>query len=111
MKNFQCTTFTNVFNRLIASKRGSPTATGWRIDEVAWKRERHAYSGSDHSFQIEVHRLEARSATPWTLFVVVERWWTEGQDGLIRSNNWVKLVAGKRTDALAWFARKARALD
>lgn len=112
MKSFQTSSFQNTFHRLIAGAKVAPTATHWKVCDVAWSRERHSYGGEAYRFQVEVHRLA--TSVPhhsWQLMVVVERWWSGAQEDLIRSTYWTKLVSGKRVDALAWFRNRSKEFD
>ena len=91
---------------------GSPghEARSWRVGPVACSRDRHRHAGASYTFGIEVlqaHGAE-RGHPPWRLAIVSERWWAGESDVLIRDTTWLKLIAGKAADVVAWLKAAQR---
>jgi|GraSoiStandDraft_5_1057265.scaffolds.fasta_scaffold615074_2 hypothetical protein len=91
---------------------GSPghEARSWRVGPVACSRDRHRHAGASYTFGIEVLQahIAERGHPPWRLAIVSERWWAGDSDVLIRDTTWLKLIAGKAADVVAWLKAAQR---
>ena len=61
-----------------AATQPAPEATTWRVAGVRWSRHRLSQAGPEHSFSVEVHRLDHEDPHHrWGVMVVTEHWWDE----------------------------------
>ncbi|MFT3976609.1 MAG: hypothetical protein QM688_05780 [Sphingomonas bacterium] len=110
MRSFADRSFFRTFDLLEASAQspGGRKRAAWTIGDTEWRRERHSFTGSNHSFATETVRVRHVAAPRWTLLVVREFWWIEAQDKPLRDLRWAKLVKGSGPDALGWFRAQDR---
>ncbi len=85
----------------------NPTATGWRVGDVEWRKQRLNLAGGDFTLSLDVHRLSRNPARAggWVLLVVVEHWWDGGQ-AVIKSANWARVLEGNAKAVLAWMRER-----
>jgi hypothetical protein len=89
--------------RLVEDSIGRIGRHEWTIRGIDCRRERHSHSAPGYRFDLDILNVQARrgASGPWELFIVTEFW--RSADGKIMHNpKWLKLVAGKPTDALNW---------
>ena len=111
MRRIGDASFFRIIDRLLASGTSRGQAVEWAVDGVRWRRERHGYSGTTHSFTSEVTTGRNTQAPPWTLLIVKE-YWRKGDGGDdMKSLQWAHVTAGRRTDVVAWLKRQERSLD
>lgn len=81
--------------------------THWRVGDVAWKKDRHSFAGSDYSVTLEVHCLHCAPAkgAGWKLLVMVEYWWNDKRESL-RSMSWARVIEGNQKSIVSWISRQ-----
>ena len=87
--------------------RHNPVVGGrrWTADGVLCVLDRHNYLGGPYSFHTDVLTLETQPATKpkWKVMIVSQFW--EGSDGeTMHSSQFLKLLAGRKTDVSAWIS-------
>jgi hypothetical protein len=89
--------------RLIDDSIGRIGHHEWSVRGVDCRRERHTYSASAYSFDLDVLSVRARGGAEgrWELFIITE-FWRDAHDDNMHSPKWLKLVTGKPTDVLKW---------
>ena len=75
----------------------------WSARGLDCRRERHSYSASAYSFDLDILNLRAKGGTDgrWELFIITE-FWRSADGSIMHSPKWLKLVAGKPPDVLQW---------
>ncbi len=75
----------------------------WSVNGVECRRERHSYSASAYSFDLNILNVRAKGGAEgrWELFIISE-FWRSADRASIHSPKWLKLVAGKPSDVLRW---------
>ncbi len=86
--------------------------TEWSAKGVDCRRERHGYSSSVYSFDLDILNLRARGGPggAWELFIVTE-FWRSAQGTTVHSPKWLKLICGKPNDVLKWIAANREAAE
>ncbi len=93
-----------------ASQPG-PEATTWRVAGVRWSRHRCTHANPDHTFTVEVHRLNQEEAhNRWSVMVVTEHWWDDRHNPL-RTHVWATYLFGSKERIAEWFATQARSIE
>lgn len=90
---------------IAAARRPSLDTPAWTIEDAECRLDRHRFAGLSYAFSIDVLDLRCvrRSRLIWHLMVVTELWHEEGADRRdLRSSKWLKLLAGKTPDVIAW---------
>lgn len=113
MKSIYSKVFLNVWRALYHESSPGPTSDRWQFDGVDWVRETYNISTRHYSFHIETHilRHQRGSPRPWSLLVVVERWWRPGQQDALKVTEWRQILDGRDKDVLRWFDRQRVYLD
>ena len=89
----------------------APEATTWRVAGVRWSRHRVSQAGPDHSFSVEVHRLDLEDPHHrWSVMVVSEHWWDERHNPL-RNHIWATHLFGSKERIIAWFEAQAQSIE
>jgi len=102
LANLNSGTFLNCWQIVHRATMPGADAEHWRVSEVDWHRQRHAYTGADYSFTIEVHKLaSARAEASWSLIVVVEHWWQSNKVPL-RTTTWARRLSGSSAAIMSW---------
>jgi hypothetical protein len=101
--------FMNAWQILYRASCPSPTQALWRVEDVLWRKERHSFFASSYSVSIDVHllRREPKRGAGWQLMVVVENWWSGGNE-IVKTSNWARTVEGNARDVVAWVASRQR---
>lgn len=75
----------------------------WSVNGVECRKERHSYSASAYSFDLNILNVRAKGGADgkWELFIISE-FWRSADRASIHSPKWLKLVAGKPSDVLRW---------
>ena len=108
MRGLHSPSFFWQWQAVYASSNPGHRKDSWEIDGVLWTKERHAYWGDQYSVQLEVHRMERKSASEvdWEILVVIERWWGPDREKYIRYSSWCKLIRGRAERVLAWLRKQ-----
>jgi len=94
-----------------AASQPAPEATAWHVAGVRWSRHRCSHAAPDHSFTVEVHRLDQEDPrNRWSVMVVTEHWWDERHNPL-RTHVWATHLSGSKERIVAWFEVQARSLE
>jgi hypothetical protein len=102
LANLNSRSFLNRWQMIRHATMPSPESVHWRVADVEWRRERHAFAGGNCSFAIEVHTLaSAAHRRGWSLMVVVEHWWT-GDKQALRTLTWARRLTGNSTTIFGW---------
>jgi hypothetical protein len=82
-------------------------ARGWIAAGVECRRDRHRYTGEGYAFSLEILRFRpaAQGRSVWEAMIVTERWATGMPETVVRTQKWMKLVAGKPSELRAWVQR------
>lgn len=111
MKTFASPSLFRTFDLLLSTTNPGLKLSQWKSDDVEWSRERHSFTGPDHSFAVEVTTLTHGGRQAWSLMVVKEFWWMGAQAKDLRSTQWARLLQGRRKDALSWLDQQEKALE
>lgn len=82
----------------------------WQVDDVDWHKERHSFFADSYAMSIDVHLLRRRrpNATgSWKLMIVIENWWS-GDNELLRTATWARVVEGNPKAVLNWMRVQER---
>jgi hypothetical protein len=94
-----------------AATQPAPEATTWRVAGVRWSRHRLSQAGPEHSFSVEVHRLDHEDPHHrWGVMVVTEHWWDERHNPL-RNHVWATHLLGSKERIMAWFEAQAQSIE
>jgi hypothetical protein len=107
MARFGSAAFWRLFHEVAYGTNPNASVDRWRVEDVEWIRERHAFWGRDYSIQMTVHTLVCSGRRPWKLLAVVESWWGEDRSKAIKSQEWCRPARGQPNDVAGWFAAQA----
>ena len=103
--------FLFAWQAILAASQPTPEATTWRVAGVRWSRHRCSHAAPDHSFTVEVHRLDLEDPHyRWSVMVVTEHWWDERHNPL-RTHLWATHLSGSKERIVEWFETQARSLE
>lgn len=113
MKSIHNKTFLDVWRALYHESNPGAMVDHWRCGEVDWVRETYRVGTRDYSFHLEAHILtfECEGPGSWTLLVVVERWWKQGQRDALKNAEWRQVLRGRDKQVLNWFDCQRARLD
>jgi hypothetical protein len=110
MKSFARPSFFRVFDLLLSTTNPGLQQASWSHDGIAWERERHSFTGTNHGQTIEIVTLTRPGKRGWSLMVVKEYWWAGKENKPIKALRWAKPVDGQRLQILEWFRSQELAL-
>lgn len=108
MKALTDASFLRAFDALVSAGNPGLKRASWNHADAAWQRERHSFSGADHSFAVEVFTVVPAGRTQWKLLVVREHWWMGGDSDAVKSVQWARAASGRTADILAWVRERER---
>jgi len=111
MKTLADTSFFRAFEQLAAASNPSSRLHVWTYAGVDWRRERHSFAGSDHSFVVEVYTLVHAAPPSWTLLLTKEHWWGRGGGDPLKNTQWARPTTGSAADVLSWLRAQQRLLE
>ena len=113
MRSIHSKAFLDVWRALYHDSNPGPTIDRWRVDGVDWVRESYRVAVRDYAFHIETHVLTRaeKGSAPWTLMVVVERWWRPSRRDAFKTTEWRQVLEGRDKMVLSWFERQRARLD
>jgi hypothetical protein len=88
---------------IVGRARPGVAARAWTVQGVTCVAERHSHAGASYGFHIEVLLLTAQRPA-WRAMLVSE-FWDAGDARTLHSGKWLKLLAGKQPDVMAWIER------
>jgi hypothetical protein len=76
----------------------------WTAHGVECTRDRHRYSGTDYTFDIDIIDMKRMKAgrVSWRILIVSERWEQTEIKAEIRNTKWLKVLSGKASDVKTW---------
>jgi hypothetical protein len=107
MKALTDASFFRAFDGLVSAGNPGLKRASWSHAGASWRRERHSFSGVDHSFAVEVFTVAAANRGRWTLLVVREHWWLSGANDAVKSLQWARPTSGAAAEILAWLRERA----
>jgi hypothetical protein len=113
MKSIHSKLFLEVWRALYHQSNPGPTIDRWQLDGVEWVRETYRVGAREYAFHIETHLLTHHGGDPdpWSLLVVVERWWQRGRQDALKTSEWRQVLQGRDKQVLHWFERQRVRLD
>lgn len=90
---------------VIGSHGVAPEPMRWATAGVECRRERQRYANDDYAWSIEVISVTRERPGPRFHLLLVTEFWRAGQVDL-RSQKWLKLLAGQPDDLRNWIAAK-----
>lgn len=111
MRGFNDARFANSFGRIHMAANPGLKRYAFSAAGVVWQRKRHSFHDADYSFQGETFILNNSDPRKgWSLLVATETWWEADGKSVMRSQQWARLLSGRKADALAWFKAQEDAL-
>lgn len=108
LKTLADPSFFRLFHALLDEPRIDPGQTRWKHCGLEWTHMRQSFAGPDYSFALHQYLMAKTSPRGWLLLVVKEHWWATADNANLRSVQWAKPLAGKRTQIMEWLRAEDR---
>lgn len=102
MKSLARPSFFRFFDLLLANTNPGLKRSSWTFDGVEFERNRHTFTGPQHSLAIEIVTLSHSGRRGWSLMVTKEYWWAGPDNKAFKNMRWAHRLSGRRSDLMVW---------
>jgi hypothetical protein len=111
MKSFANTSFFLLFEAIVRHDNAGLSMDAWKANGVEWNRTHHNFGDQRYGFTVEVFLATRPGRNGWSFMVVKEHWWAGRHGESVKSQNWAKLMSGKRSAVMAWLTERKGELE